>query len=79
MCESEGRENKTEENSRKFKTEGKSRDFFLTEGIPLCFNSHNKINSSLHKKTTIVHNYWYFIMLICSGLSLDHLRVNFYE
>ena len=28
------------------------------------------------KNTTIVYNYWYFVMATCFGHSLDHLQTN---
>ena len=31
------------------------------------------------KNTTVVYNYCYFIMLICFGISLDHLQTNVHE
>jgi hypothetical protein len=47
----------------------------LIEDIPLCFNSKNKTNNLLRQKhTTILYNYWHFVMATCFGLSLDHLQ-----
>jgi hypothetical protein len=41
----------------------------LIEDFPLCFNSHNKTNSLLRQNTTILYNYWYFVMATYFGLS----------
>jgi hypothetical protein len=51
----------------------------LIEDIPLCFNSHNKTNSLLRQNTTILYNYWYFVMASRFGLSLDHLQANVHK
>jgi hypothetical protein len=31
------------------------------------------------KSTTILYNYWYFIMATCFGFSLDHLKANLHK
>jgi hypothetical protein len=36
FCESEGKENKIEENNKKFKRQGKSREYFFVSKISRC-------------------------------------------
>jgi hypothetical protein len=36
----------------------------------------NKTNNSLRQNTTILYNYWYFVMATRFGLSSDHLQAS---